>query len=219
MGISLQKYFDEHEGKKFSDSISNLKAQIGRHTEIRLDGNFGVTGSTFRAFRAQRLPPSIIYRNWARKTTKLIIEDPSKININIISSENFKNWRRCIAEDLQVEWVKHQNAKLSFAHSNKLIDLFIKWLSEHSLNKSDLPQTFSQNANCALDRKSLGKLNQCLRHALPIKNPSMGDIHTEATYIFCQEAITLFSEFYGGTRLLFDFYAWNSSNESNPLGG
>lgn len=41
-----------------------------------------------------------------------------------------------------------------------------------------------------------------------MSNPSMKDIHNHVTYTFCQDAITEFAEASGGTRLLFDEYAW-----------
>ena len=44
--------------------------------------------------------------------------------------------------------------------------------------------------------------------ALPIRKPSMGDIHSENTYAFCQTLITNFATHFGGSRLLFDYFAW-----------
>lgn len=100
------------------------------------------------------------------------------------TAEGFHRWHASLAESLQADWTARQGTALSFAHQHKLIDLFIKWLSRYDFDCAQLTDAFMSHANCALDSQTLAKLNDCLSSALPIKRPSMGDIHNEQTYKF-----------------------------------
>ncbi len=89
-----------------------------------------------------------------------------------------------------------------------MVDLYIKWLCSNNECSEKLANSLIKYAYCALDSQILTKLNEALNHALPIRKPSMGDIANQYTYDYCQSLIKDFSETYNGTRLLFDYYAW-----------
>jgi hypothetical protein len=133
---------------------------------------------------------------------------PAELAHAIGTRDGFLSWHTSLADSLDLHWTRYQPGSLSFAHRYKLVDLFVKWLSTHDFGAPNLTEALVAHANCALDSQTLGMLNECLSMALPIVNPSMGDIHSRSTYDFCQDLIGEFSAHYGGTRLLFDYFAW-----------
>jgi hypothetical protein len=171
------------------------------------DQRYGAGGSTLRAYRTVRESPSSVFRGWAGNVCK---PDDFVGNIarHLASRDAFLEWHATLARQLESHWRKKQGRPLSFAQRFKLIDLFIKWLSEYDLGNPTLTEGFIAYANCALDRQTLAKLNECLSGALPIPAPSMGHIANENTYNFCQELVGEFAGSCGGTPLLFDYWAW-----------
>ncbi|MCB1753743.1 MAG: hypothetical protein KDI74_18705, partial [Gammaproteobacteria bacterium] len=90
----------------------------------------------------------------------------------------------------------------------KLIDLYIKWLSQFNYPNKIFVTNLNKFSSCALDRQTLNKINLCYSQCLPINNPSMGDIHNKNTYVFCQEIINEFCIQATATKLEFDYWAW-----------
>ena len=204
----IADYFSPEHGAAFASAIPSLRAKIGVTPFEPLGSNYGVGGNTFRAYVGWPKKPSTIYRLWAERTCKQL--DLQRLAQQLETSEGFKDWHSSLAASLQDHWLHEQDKSLSFAHQHKLIDLFVKWLSSHDLSSPTLSNHLVNQANCALDSQTLGKLNECLSMALPITKPSMGDIHTRNTYEFCQALIENFSVRFGGSRLLFDYFAWRS---------
>jgi len=202
----LSHYFAQTLGEQFTNELPELRNQIGRVPFTDRNPSYGVAGNTFRAYRGCNTPPSQLYREWAEPICN---ELPiSVLEKQLHTRKGFLEWHTFLAENLQEHWRERENRQLSVAHKYKLVDLFIKWLSSHDFDSPVLSECLVSHANCALDSQTLNKLNECLSFALPLSNPSMGDIQSETTYRFCQELIEQFATRFGGSRLLFDYFAW-----------
>jgi len=202
----LTTFFSQEHGERFRSALPTLREQLAVTPFGERDDHFGVAGNTFRAFRNHQVQPSVAYREWAKQICDHL--DPRSLAHSLNEASAFSIWHSALAESLQTHWRSRQGAELSFAHLHKVIDLFVKWLSKHDFNQPRLTEAFVAHGNCALDSQSLTTINECLSLALPLTNPSMGDIHNRMTYDFCQGLITSFAHRFGGTRLLFDHYAW-----------
>jgi hypothetical protein len=203
---ALRRYFSPDCGNAFANALPELRQRIASIQFCPHGSDFGVSGNTFRAYVRWPEPPSIVYREWAQGIcTELNIET---LEQKLGTADGFNVWHTALAGSLQEHWVHRQGRELSFAHTYKLIDLFIKWLSMRDFKSLQFSQCLVSYANCALDSQTLSKLNECLSMALPLSKPSMGDIHSMRTYEFCQALIEAFASHYGGTRLLFDYFAW-----------
>ena len=206
--LPIADYFSSEQGAAFARAIPGLRSKIGVIPFKPEGSNYGVGGNTFRAYTGWSKPPSKIYRQWAER-----ICDQLKFGLleqQLETNDGFIAWHGSLAKSLQNDWQQEQGAALSFAHQHKLIDLFVKWLSTHDLSSLILSESLVLRANCALDSQTLYRLNECLSMALPIAKPSMGDIHSRNTYAFCQTLIEKFAVHFGGSRLLFDYFAWRT---------
>lgn len=208
----LSYYFNPDLGERFANGLPELMNQIGKISFINRDSSYGVAGNTFRAYRGYEARPSQLYQEWAESICNEFSIPMLKKQLR--TREGFLVWHTYLAESLQQQWIRREGLSLSVAHKYKLVDLFIKWLSGHDLGSSVLSKYLVTHANCALDSQSLSKLNECLSFALPLSNPSMGDIQSEATYQFCQELIERFSTHFGGSPLLFDYFAWKKGGNT-----
>jgi len=202
----ISDYFSPKLQRDFKRAVPTLRRMLGRVAFQDRDTQFGVSGETFRAFRDCSNRPSELYRCWAAGVCEKL--SPQSLDGHLRSRQSFMAWHGALAEDLQAHWRKHEDKELSFAHQHKLVDLFVKWLSGHSFGLPTIPIGFAAHANCALDRQTLAKLNECLSYALPMPAPSMGHILSDRTYSYCQELIAEFTVHCGGTPLLFDYFAW-----------
>jgi hypothetical protein len=205
----MKQFINHSLASQFKKSIPELKKQIGQKPLHSDDATFGVAGNTFRAYR-DWIKPSETYKSWAKNITASLKRQPPSEDIS--TPEGFLKWHRKLYNSLQRYWKKHQGKQLQLSHCYKLIDLYIKWLSAHRLQDNETLEGIIRHANSALDSQILEHLNKCYSMALPIFKPSMGHIHNQNTYIFCQSLITAFSEPCGGSRLLFDYWAWKKGN-------
>jgi len=203
---SIARYFSDALQHEFKAALPQLRRQLGATPFSNHDDTFGVGGETFRALRNHHERPSVVYRARAAE----VCQDLShrQLGEHLQSSDAFASWHRSLVDDLSSRWTSRQGKSLSVAHRYKLVDLLVKWLSAHDFADPDLAHGFERHAHCALDRQTLKKLNECLSFALPIRSPSMGDIHSEQTYLFCQELVEEFAASCDGTPLLFDYFAW-----------
>lgn len=206
MIVALKLTHSRQLASEFKTSIPAIRKKLAQIPLAEHNPNFGVEGNTFRAYQQWNTPPSIVYREWAAETFRKI--NAQRLARQLTSQSGFNRWHESLAESLQITWRLRQGKQLTFAHQYKLVDLFIKWLSLHDFQSKELTDAIVAYANCALDRQTLNNLNRCLSLALPISNPSMGDIHCRATYDFCQSLIGDFAATYDGTRLLFDHCFW-----------
>lgn len=202
----ISDYFSPSAVGAFSRAVPKLRTQLGVVPFSNRSEKFGVAGETFRAYTGWRNPPSSTYRSWASRECDRLNSQLLLPHLN--SRNSFLQWHGSMARSLQKHWVGNEGEQLSFAHQYKLIDLYVKWLSRHDFGNPKVSRGFAAYANCALDRQTLGKLNESLSYALPMPKPSMGHILTKETYDFTQEAVSDFASHCGGSPLLFDFYAW-----------
>jgi len=206
----ISEYFSRKHQDAFSAALPGLRKLVGIEPFAKHDKKFGAAGNTLRAYRDFSKPPSVVFRKWAAEVCghRSTSEFSSELERHLASRAAFLRWHVTLGRGLQRVWRREEERSLKFAQQFKLIDLFIKWLSEHDFGSASVKEGFIQNANCALDRQILAKLNECLSRALPMPAPSMGHISNEHTYNFCQDLIAEFARNCGGTPLLFDYWAW-----------
>jgi hypothetical protein len=201
----MEQFYDQSIGEDFRSKLTGLMKKVRSQS---FDGelcSYGIGGNTFRAYRGYNQRPSEVYRSWASLKTKDVLGGhfPS-----MIDQRAFDEWHHELFESIYNHWLTEQGQEISFAHTSKLLDLYLKWLMTNQRCPDKLASAILHYGYCALDSQILFRLNQCLSGALPIKNPTMGDILNRNTYVFCQHLIRDFAEKFGGTRTLFDFYAW-----------
>lgn len=221
--MEIGSYVDPKEKKKFEEAIPRIRANwIAKTKWDDHHPNFGVGSNTLRAFGNYGLKPGEAYREWAARQCETIFgrdkEALGTLRKSLTSQQKFEEWHALIAKSLQIAWKHKQKKKgidkaggISIAHKYKLVDLFLKWLSRHDFGDNGaFARLLERYAHCALDKYTLEKINACLGGALPLKNPTMGHVHTENTYLYCQELIREYCRLTkDGTPLLFDFFAWN----------
>ncbi|VAW77598.1 hypothetical protein MNBD_GAMMA14-1284 [hydrothermal vent metagenome] len=132
----------------------------------------------------------------------------------IESREGFLEWHEFLLASLERRWRYYEGGVPDLAHRLKLVDLFIKWLSGYDFGEPRFIEALEHNAHCALDSQTLHKMNICYSNALPIARPSMGNIANMRSYLLCQDLIDRFATRFGGTRLLFDYFAWRKGGGS-----
>lgn len=201
----MEQFYDQSIGNDFRSSLMSLRKKVRSQSfdgKVRL---YGIAGNTFRAYRGYNQRPSEVYRNWASlKTADILNGDFPSME----DQRSFDEWHRELFESIYNHWLTEQGKKMSFAHTSKLLDLYLKWLITNQKCPDKVATAILNYGYCALDSQILFCLNQCLSGALPIRNSTMGDILNRNTYVFCQHLIKDFAERFGGTRTLFDFYAW-----------
>lgn len=202
----LTEYFSQERVLEFSQKLPGLRSNIGVRNFATRGEDYGVSGNTLRAYRGYVHTPSRLYRTWAKATTEgLSFEDlEEKVN----TRDGYLKWHASMAESLIGHWQKYESKPLPIAHKYKLVDLYVKWLSCYDVGQPGFLHNLVAHANCALDSQTLKKLNECYSYALPLSKPSMGLIQSEAAYSFCQDLIGFFASECGGSRLMFDFFAW-----------
>ena len=213
--ITLFSY-DEEECASFRAAIPGIRRELSKVSFDSRDViSYGIDGSTFRAYRNLPIAPSEAYRFWAKDFCDTL--DTKTLTLKVSTPKRFRAWHESLGDSIGEAWKQQQGIELSFAHTYKLVDLFVKYLSRYDFNSPQLTKSVEQNANCALDSKILTKINKCLSFALPLSDkPSMGHIHNRVTYDFCQQLIDGFVAHCGegGTRLFFDYWAWGEGRES-----
>lgn len=203
----MKQYINRKLVAEFRKRIRGIiKKHIGQEHIQPNESTFGLAGNTFRAYTGWNNKPSDLYKSWAKNVTVgLMKHEPKK---EITTRDDFLKWHKGLYNSLQKHWKKHEGRQLPLSHGYKLVDLYIKWLSAHQFQDDMFLERIIRNANCALDSQILERLNECYSMALPIFKPSMGHIHNQNTYDLCQSLIAEFSESSGGSRLLFDYWAW-----------
>ena len=162
----MDKYINKQKLNSFSKSLIKTRSALGKNDITSITKAYGIAGNTFRAYTGWRVSPSDVYRVWAKNNTdKLIKSPPTKITSN---KEGFKKWHKSLYDSLNRYWKKKQGAHLSVAHCYKLIDLYIKWLSQFDFGDSRFVKNINKYASCALDRQTIEKINQCYSKCLPI---------------------------------------------------
>jgi len=203
----LDDYISAKYGAKYVRSIPKIVKELGAlDISIRKPGFYGVSGNTFRAYQGWDNQPSVIFNGWAKRIVESI--DPQNLSKQIKEREGFLEWHDSLFSSLERRWRYYEGSTPDLAHKLKMIDLFIKWLSAHNLGNPKIITALVRHANCALDSQTLDMMNKCYSNALPLGKTSMGNIKTIQSYLLCQDLIDRFSRRFGGTRLLFDYYAY-----------
>ncbi|WP_027684234.1 hypothetical protein [Rhizobium leguminosarum] len=160
------------------------------------DRSWGITGSTFRAYRGHRRNPSHIYREWAA-------EEAAELSGRALDVSQLHETLRI---SLAAKWSSH-GTKLGSAHRDKTIDLFIMHVARCGDLSIDTRQALIRDAHVPLDRHSLRALGLLLP-ALAIGRPSMGSIASETTYTAIQSIIRQVTSRLGIPNLYFDIWSW-----------
>jgi hypothetical protein len=208
----LDDYFCERTGAAFARRLPVLRRKLGAVDISHRSSGYGVAGNTFRAYPGWGNRPSDIYNGWAERITKSL--DPKSLAKEIATRDGFLDWHTALSISLERRWRHYEGTVPDLAHRLKLIDLFVKWLSSHNFREPQFLAALERNGNCALDSQTLRKMNQAYSNALPIGKPSMGNITNVRSYLLCQDLIQRFSVRFGGSRLLFDYFAWRKGGGS-----
>lgn len=169
---------------------------------------WGISGNTFRSYVNFNIPPSLLYREWAKKTVSE--EYFLKSLADIKNYQDFLKVHEYTQKSLDRFWKQKQNKSLTLAQRNKIIDLFIKFLSRAEIQEfSDLNKTLLQFGHIPLDKFSLLAVKDCFYGIVLSPNPRMGDIDNMDTYYFIQNQIRDLMIETRLPNLFFDFYAWN----------
>ena len=206
--MKIRQFIDQSQVTEFRSQLASIREGFGARTidAMKADPTYGVAGNTLRAMRGGRNTPSAAYQAWAKKLTDSIVE--SQPIAETSNRHKFEAWHEQQCEALGKSWKRSRRHAISYAHTRKLVDLYVKWLMQFKFSNQAFHRQLNRHAFCALDRQSIEKINKCYGHCMPIKNPSMGHVHNANTYRFCQTLIEEFCREAGGTRLEFDHWAW-----------
>jgi hypothetical protein len=133
--LNLAHYLDEEWLAKYSAYLPTARDFWAQPDEKPTD--FGVESSTIRAYRTGQRGeegPLAVFNDWAKEQLAAVGSWPV-----LDTQERFDAWHAQLNESLAAHWkarvssiVPDENKKvheqLSFAHRNKVIDLFVKWL-------------------------------------------------------------------------------------------
>lgn len=170
--------------------------------------NWGIAGNTFRSYVNFKLPPSRIYREWASK--KAFKKHFLKKMCNIRCYQEFFDVHRKLQKSLDRLWQERQGKSLTVAQCNKIIDLYVKFISKNNVSElPDLNKPLIKFGHVPLDKFALIAVRKCFYGVVISPNPSMGDIDDLETYYFIQSQIRELMSVVHIPNLFFDFYAWN----------
>jgi hypothetical protein len=174
----------------------------------RMSKDFGITGSTFRAYRSCSTSPSLVYKNWVNNNGYAIIGDFSSNH-----RSGFTELHQRLTQSLEKSWSESGNRDLTVSEKYKLVDLFCKAVAfsiDHPcLNSREF---LYKHANIPLDKFSLLLVKKLYFGIVISKNPSMGDIDSLETYLFLQDMIYKTTEALNIPNLVFDILAWNETH-------
>jgi len=167
--------------------------------------NYGIDGSTFRAYRGFGSSPSDLYQKWVKEDGFRQLKGQQ-----ISSREALLLLRDKLDASLIEHWGRSAN-DLKLFQRNKLIDLFLKAIT-FSTGHECIEQRLGlfQFANVPLDKWSLLAVKKLFYGIVISRNPSMGDIEDKETYDFLQDQIFQLTLRANVPNLVFDYYAWNS---------
>ena len=138
----MKKYYNAKLGKDFSDQVETLKKLARKDSFDEKNSTYGIEGNTFRAFTGYKLPPSQVYREWAGEQTRLIF---SNSDISFNRQSEFDEWHNNKFESLKNHWFERQGKELSFAHTYKAVDLYVKWLCSNSICSEQFSNSLSSS--------------------------------------------------------------------------
>lgn len=161
--------------------------------------NWGIDGSTFRAFTGYPDRPSVHYRKWAAvESGKLIASDSlSKIGLQathvLLTSSIEAHWRTLGAIDL------HKVLKL--------VDLFLLRMAKFEALKKSQRDLIRLEGNPALDKHTFAGLARIVP-GLVVGLPDMRAIQSREQYDALQMVIRQITKLAQVPNLNFDFWCW-----------
>lgn len=193
--------------------IKKFKDEVGDSFKIEEEnGSYGITGSTFRAYRDFKQSPSKVFRTWATK--QIESDDIFKSLKKIKNKDDFNKFHKELSNSLDKFWLDEQNKKLEFHQNNKILDLFVKFLAyTNKTTEFNVKDTILNFGNIPLDKFSLLAVKELFFGIVISNNPSMGNITEEDTYQFLQNQISELMDDAGVPNLYFDIYAWNRTHQ------
>ena len=191
------------------DSIARLRrvrAEARKfYAERRsISNNWGIDGSTFRAFRGIRPRPSKLYKAWVDK------HGLRKINklTRPYTRKSFEDLHCKLVRSLELYCKRKANRPLTIAEKFKLVDLFIKAISRSNSITQQISEFLVQYGHIPLDKYSLNAIKELFYGIVVCNEPRMGNIEDKETYTFIQSQIYLLTSKSKVPNLYFDFYAW-----------
>jgi hypothetical protein len=201
MKLIFDVNLNESEIKDFADKVKEIENRSCPSQSKRVYEDYGIDGSTFRAFRNMD-KPSQKYREQAKICALQLESDNFK---SITCQAEFDLWHLKFAESFNRAF----DNQLIFSQKMKLTDLFFKWAFQNERFESSIRNVIYKYAYCALDSIILKKMNLCFKNILPMGGKiSMGDIKEQTTYQFCQRLIDSIVAACNTTRIVFDIWAW-----------
>ncbi len=159
MNVNIDLKINEELIASFNSKIEEIAA--GVYNIIKKKENYGIDGSTFRAFRHIDAPPSLKYRRRAALCT-LELENENFISIN--SQDEFDEWHFKFSEAFNDAFEN----KLSFSQKMKLTDLYFKWAYQNDEINSTARNVIHRYGYCPLDSIILKRMNACFNNFLPL---------------------------------------------------
>lgn len=191
----------------------------------------GLDASTARAidsgFKEDR-GPIAVYESWAALQLHRVMEAPVLVS-SLSTREGFESWHRDLAESLVAHWRERisvhnellqqvegekffpVNPELNIAHRYKLVDLFVRYLRLKGGSHPELAKHCFEYGHIPLDRRSLAVISAVFSGIGVGDKFRMGDIVSETMYRTYQRLARAIVELAGGTPLLLDVFALEST--------
>jgi len=198
-----------------NNKIENIEKYWREGLDLKHDKFFGVAGSTFRAYKGHKYPPSKTYKEWVNTFFE---DNKLKKELSKCSDRNtFLLIHKKITDDLDFFFKTNnpnsqKNGGLSISKKFKLVDLFIKYLCLSKRNRNEFKRLY-YFCNIPIDKWSLLALKKHVKGIVLSNKPSMGDIKDEESYFIVQELIFGATQTINIPNLYFDIYAWEMKDE------
>lgn len=195
----------------------------------------GLDRTTARAidsgFRGDR-GPIAVYESWVALQLLRATDSPTLVK-SLSTREGFEAWHRELTESLVSHWrdriSEHNellkeaegeeffpvNTELNIAHRYKLVDLFVRYLRVKGDEHPELAQHCYEFGHIPLDRRSLSVISAAFSGIGAGDDFRMGDIVSETMYRTYQRLALAIVELAGGTPLLLDVFALESTAAQN----
>ncbi len=213
MIINIEKYIDHKEIRRFISKKNEIDDFYSKRIEINPNSSFGVSGNTYRVFKGLKKRPSDVFKKWAWSTIndKQFLGEISRLT----TKSEFNDLHIKCANLLNDFWKLEQELELSFAHKNKLVDLFFKNIAKCDLNNEIINKNIIAYANIPIDSKTLFGLNKMFKGILLNDKKSMGVIKTKESYEYVQELVLCLSEKSHLPALYFDYFSFHINGSNN----
>lgn len=165
--------------------------------------NWGIDGSTFRAFRGLSTSPSKLYKAWVDQHGLRKINELTRP----YTRKSFEDFHCNLVRSLEQYWKRKSNRQLTIAEKFKVVDLFIKAISRSNSITQPVNEFFVQYGHIPLDKYSLNAVKELFYGIVVCNEPRMGNIEDKETYTFIQSQIYLLTSKSKVPNLYFEFYA------------